>query len=252
LVNPFIRKRSENQWVLPLSVMTFVFGLITSLAWIGNQDRTSRVARLTEEQKQRYAAGNLDLSEDNERLREEVSKLRSENSKLQNAVAQNSSASKSLNESLQEYKLYAALTPVEGPGVAVTLKDVKSKGPEEIASIGEIIHDTDVLRVVNELKNAGAEAISVNNRRVGPLTNFRCVGTTILVDEYKIASPVVVRAIGDSDTLFGAINLPGGILDEIRRTDPKMVEVDPVQKMRLPGYSGPTTFKVAQVSGDAK
>ena len=47
--------------------------------------------------------------------------------------------------------------------------------------MGQIIHDTDVLRVVNELWNAGAEAVTVNNRRVGPGTNYRCVGTTILV-----------------------------------------------------------------------
>lgn len=252
MVNPFAARRTENKWVFPVSLMALVVGFMTSLAWISNDDRTGRISTLTEEQRQRLASGNLNLAGENEKLRVDLLKLREENTKLQNAVAQNGNASESLNKSLQEIKLFAALTEVSGPGVAVLLRDGRPSGPDQTASIAQVIHDTDVLRVVNELKNAGAEAISVNNRRVGPLTSFRCVGTTILVDEVKIASPVTIRAVGDSDTLFGAISLPGGVLDEIRQTDPKMVEVQPVQKMKLPAFSGTASFKVAKVLEDKK
>ncbi|MBS1721858.1 MAG: DUF881 domain-containing protein [Armatimonadetes bacterium] len=250
VVNPFSVRRSENKWILPISVMLMALGFMTSVAWLDNADRSGRIQRLSPDQRERLSLGTLNLAEENESLRSEVTKLREENTKLQNAVAQNSNASDSLNKSLQEMKLFSALTPVQGPGIAITLRDVKTGGPDEIASMGQIIHDTDVLRVVNELKNAGAEAIAVNNRRVGPNTNFRCVGTTILVDETKIASPVLIKAMGDSATLFGAINLPGGILDEIRQTDPKMVDVQLVTDMRLPAFSGSTTFKVAKVPVD--
>lgn len=250
--NPFASRRPENKWVFPLSFMTLIVGFMTSLAWIGSEDRTGRIQRLPEDLRQRYNAGELELGQQFETLRAEVAKLREENTKLQNAVAANDNASDSLNKSLQEVKLFAALTPVEGPGIAVSLKDSHSKGPDELASMGQIIHDTDVLRVVNELKNAGAEAVSVNNRRVGPMTSFRCVGTTILVDEVKIASPIVIRAVGDQDTLFGAINTPGNILDEIRQTDPKMVTVEPVDSMQLPGYAGSTSLKTAKVPKEQK
>lgn len=232
--------------------MALVTGFLTSLAWIGNDQKNARLQHLDPELLGRYSQGTLDLSQDNESLRAEMTKLREENTKLQNVVAQNGNASQSLNKSLQEQKLFAALTEVEGPGVVIKLKDVRPSGPDPAVSMVQIIHDTDVLRVVNELKNTGAEAITVNNRRVGPNTSFRCVGTTILVDETKIASPVVIRAIGDSDTLFGGMNLPGGVLDDIRLTDPKMVEIEPVQKMRMPAYSGTTTFKLAKVPEDKK
>lgn len=252
MVNPFASRVPENKWILPVSLMTLLVGFMTSLAWIDNDERSGRLQKLTEDQRQRFASGTLDLTKENENLRLDLLKIREENTKLQNAVAQNSNASESLNKSLQELKLYAGLTEVVGPGVAVTLKDVHPKGPDEVASLGQIIHDTDVLRVVNELKSAGAEAISVNGRRVGTLSHYRCVGPTILVDDTKIASPVVIRAIGDSDTLFGAMNLPGGILDDIRQTDPKMVEIQPIQKMRIPPFSGPTTFKIAEVPEDKR
>lgn len=222
---------------------------MTSMSWITDAQKSQRLAYLDPDQKVSYSQGNLDLAKDNEKLRLDIQKIREENTRLQNAVAQNSNASESLNKSLQEAKLFSALTEVVGPGVAITLRDARPSGP---ASMLQIIHDTDVLRVVNELWNAGAESISVNNKRVGPISNFRCVGTTILVDGIKIASPVVVRAIGDEDTLFGAMNLPGGVLDDLRLTDPKMVEIVPVQKMRMPAFSGSTSFKVAKVPEESK
>jgi len=232
--------------------MALLTGFMTSLAWIGNDQKNLRLKYLDPELRSRYSEGTLDLGKDNETLRNEMTMLRDENTKFQNAVAKNSNASASLNKSLQEQKLFSALTEVEGPGVVVKLKDVLIRGPDQAASMVQIIHDTDVVLVVNELKNTGAEAISVNNRRVGPNTNFRCVGTTILVDEVKIASPVIIRAIGDSDTLFGGMNLPGGILDKIRETDANMIEIEPVQKMRIPAFSGAMSFKFAKVPEDKK
>ncbi|MCW5938810.1 MAG: DUF881 domain-containing protein [Fimbriimonadaceae bacterium] len=252
MFNPFSSRKSENAWVVPVSVMAVVVGFMSSLAWITNDDRSRRLQSLSPELKQRYAAGELDLTDENEQLRSEVTKLRDDVTKLQNAVAENSNASQSLNKSLQEIKVFAGLTEIEGPGVIVTLRDSTSPADTVMNAVGPIIHDNDVLRVVNELRNAGAEALSVNNRRVGPNTNFRCVGTTIHVDEVKIASPVVIRAVGDPETLFGAMTMPGGVVSEIREYDPKMVEIKPVKSLRLPGYSGSTIFKVAKVPEDKK
>ncbi len=250
MFNPFLSRQPENKWVVPVSLMALVVGLMTSIAWIGNDNRFMRLSSLPRDLRDRYVEGSLDLATEIEKERADIKTLREENTRLQNAVAQNSSASAALNKSLQDLKLYAALTPVEGPGVIVTLKDSHPKGTDVGVTIGQIIHDTDVVQVVNELKNTGAEAISVNNLRVGPLTNFRCVGTTILVDETKVASPIVIRAIGEADVLFGGMSLPGGILDQIRMTDPKMVEIQVADSLMLPAFSGTTTFKYAKLSED--
>ncbi len=247
MINPFLSRKSPNGWVVPVSFMALLVGFMTSLAWITTEDRRGRIQQLPEEQRQRFAIGTLDLTDENESLRAEVTKLREENTKLQNALAENDNASKSINTALQELKVFAGLTEVEGQGVVITLSDSARPPGGAFDAAGQTIHDTDVLRVVNELWNAGAEAVSVNNKRVGPQTNFRCVGTTILVDQVKIATPVVIRAIGESDTLYGAMNLPGGFFDELRLVDPKMVEIVPVKTVRLPAYSGSTAMKVVQV-----
>jgi len=151
---------------------------------------------------------------------------------------------------LQEVKVFAGLTKVVGPGIVVTLRDSQKDNAGVSLNFGipsdAIIHDVDVLKVVNELIASSAEAVSVNNHRVAGNTSFRCVGTTILVNDIKIASPVVIRAIGDSDTLLGAMNMRGGVLAEIRQTDPGMVQVESVKSQELPEFVGNTTRKFAK------
>jgi uncharacterized protein YlxW (UPF0749 family) len=246
MLNPFVNRMGENRWVLPVSLLALVVGFMAAVAALSQESRAGRVAMLADDQRQRFNMGTLDLSEENEKLNTEVASLRAEVTRLQNAVATNSTAATELNDSLQLLKTFAGLTEVEGPGVTVTLRDSQAPASDAMDLSGQIVHDTDVLRVVNELRNAGAEAVAINNKRVGMGTNVRCVGTTVLVDETRVAPPIVIRAIGDPETLFGGINLPGGILSELKAVDPQMAEVSIVRMMRLPAFSGATQFKVAK------
>ncbi len=238
-MNPFRSHASKNTWLVPVSVLSLVVGFLTSVAWITKDTRNQRWSTLAADQQARMGAVSIDLQEEYQKVMDEVTKLRAENTRLQNAVAGYNNASGELNQSLQQLKIFAALTEAEGPGITITLRDSKPK--DDFVSDANIIHDYDVLKAVNELWNAGAEAISVNNHRVGPSTNIRCAGTTILIDSVKIATPILIRAIGDPDTLYGAMNLPGGALQEIRSVDPGMVQIDSVKKHRLPAYAGATT-----------
>ena len=80
-----------------------------------------------------------------------------------------------------------------------------------------MIHDTDLLTLVNELKNAGAEAISINDERIINTTSITCDGNVILVNGNKISSPFIIKAIGSQEALLGAIQRPGGFLEELER-----------------------------------
>jgi len=246
-VNPFTTARNPaNSWVIPVSAMCLVLGMMGTMAWVTDQNRPSRRSLLGDDQRTRVLSGPIDLQEQYGKLSDEVQKLRAENTKLQNAMSSQTGSTKALNDSLQEAKAFAGLTELEGPGVVVTLKDIGKIRPD-MQIVDQAIHDTDVAGVVNELFNAGAEAIEVNGHRVVSTTNFRCVGTTILVDSAKIAPPVVIRAIGVADTLFGGMGLPDGALDQIRQTDPAMVEIEKVKLMKLSAYSGSTQRAAGKV-----
>ena len=247
MVNPFVTRQQPNGWVISLSIVLLLVGMLISMTWITESNRQARLNTLSPDVRSRINSGDLDLSDEYEKLQQEVGKLREENSRLSEVAAEGSNASKEINDSLKQMKLFAGLTEVEGPGITVTLSDSRKSADEIGFFDAGIVHDWDVIKTVNELWNAGAEAISVNGKRVGPKTNFRCVGTTITVDEQKIASPVVIQAIGEQNTLFGAINLPGGALEDIRSVDSQMVKVELSKTIFMPPWNGATSFKVATV-----
>lgn len=250
-MNPFLSRTSGNSWVAPVSAMSLVLGFMISMAWVTDQTRRGRIDNLSPAQRTRVQSGNIDMAEAIEQVQAEVAKLRLENTRLQNSIGKQNNSSKTLNDALQEVKILAGLTELEGPGVRVELRDSK-KPASGIFPADLIVHDVDVLKVVNELWNAGAEAISVNNHRVVGGTSFRCVGSVILVDDVKIASPVVIRAIGDPDTLKGAMELPEGVLADMREIDAAMAVVTKVDKQRLTAYTGSTTKRIGIVPKDPK
>ena len=252
-MNPFSSQLKNQTWIIPVTAMCFVLGLMVSLAWVTDANRKDRLNFLPIDQNKRMSEATVDINAVAE-LSSEVSKLRQEKTELENALADQNKGSKALNDSLQEAKMFAGLTPLEGAGAIVTLKDSPA-GQADLSGSPDartIIHDTDVLQVVNELRSSGAEAVAVNNHRIAGAASFRCVGPTILVNDVKVASPIVIRAIGDADTLMGAMNLPGGILSQIRGQDPAMVAIERVKKMNLPAFVGTTAYRTAKVAKETQ
>ena len=100
----------------------------------------------------------------------------------------------------------AALTPVHGPGITVTLSDPAARPDlsdrsRPGAGANPVIIDRDLQAVVNGLWNSGAEAVAVGNVRVGPGVTIRQAGGAMLVDNQPVPSPYVVSAIGQPSRL---------------------------------------------------
>lgn len=246
--NPFTARLTTHTWEWPVAGVSLVLGIMISMGWINEKNRSERSASLDPDVKIRIAEGLVDINE-LQKLSQEVSRLQGDKTKLENAIADSSKATKVLNDGLQQAKMLAGLTDVEGPGVTVTLRDGQDAGT---LAMERIIHDGDVLRVVNELWAAGAEAVEVNGHRVVSATSFRCVGNVIQVEGVRIAPPIAIRAIGDASTLMGAMDLPDGVLDELRGVDKSMVQLDRVSKHRFKAYNGNTSRSHLAVPKESK
>lgn len=96
--------------------------------------------------------------------------------------------------------LQSATVAVSGPGITVTLTDRSGPGKGSGA-----VRDQDLAMVVNALWATGAEAISINDQRIGPSTYVRTAGAVILVNITPVSSPYDVTAIGDSNALSIAL-----------------------------------------------
>jgi len=103
----------------------------------------------------------------------------------------------------------SAAVRVTGPGLLVTLANADPKADEDpVGGATEDdgrgrVRDGDLQLVVNALWSAGAEAVSINGQRLGPLTAIRFAGEAVLVDFKPVTNPYEVTAIGDPDTLAG-------------------------------------------------
>ncbi len=97
-------------------------------------------------------------------------------------------------DDLDAYRKKAGLTAVQGSGIIVRLDDSNL-----IAS--SIIHDTYLVETVNALKEAGAQAISVNGQRILSTTEILCLGPSIRINGSREFPPYHIYAIGDPATL---------------------------------------------------
>lgn len=131
----------------------------------------------------------------------------------------NDEASIKLQNELRTLNALIGKIDVNGEGVVISLADNRNVTNQTIGIFDNIsnylIHDTDLIMLVNELKNAGAEAISINDERIISTTSITCDGTVILINGNKISSPFTIKAIGSPALILGAIQRTGGLLEEL-------------------------------------
>ncbi len=145
-------------------------------------------------------------------------------------------------------KLMADLSQVKGQGVRIYLRDSDSLAEPGVDQSLYIIHDIDILNLVNELKGAGAEAIAVNGERVTAATNIRCGGPTILIDGKRHTPPFVIEAIGEKKKLLASLNRPDNYVDLLRFAKIK-VKIEENDEITIAAYKGPGKNKFIKKVG---
>lgn len=162
-----------------------------------------------------------------EELQEKLDDTKLRIQEYKDRISSNEASEELLQEELEQTNLLTGQTEVVGEGVIITVKD-----NEYIA-----ISATDLVELVNELRLAGAEAISINDQRIMSMTEIVDV-QAILVNQERIVSPYIVKAIGDTKYLVSALSLKNiGFIDKTKNVG-KDVELKEDKNIRIPAYSG--------------
>ena len=136
-------------------------------------------------------------------------------------------SSKLVKKELEEANLMMGKTDVSGNGIEIILKDNSEK---EYTAL-------DLLNLVNELRVAGAEAISINGERVINLTDIVDISNKyILVNSNKVSSPYTVFAIGDENYLKSALSIKNGYVD-VKQKDGYTIQVQEKKNIQINKYS---------------
>jgi uncharacterized protein YlxW (UPF0749 family) len=142
-------------------------------------------------------------------------------------------------------KMGAGVVSVEGPGILITIDDSKrSSKPGENPNL-YLIHDDDMLKVINELWAAGAEAMSINEQRLIASSEIRCAGPTLSVNNTRYSPPYEIRAIGDAQTLENSLRMRGGVVETLQFWGIQ-VNIRKQDVVTVPAYKGVFHFEHAK------
>ncbi len=143
-----------------------------------------------------------------------------------------------LGERIEQTRMQAGLVPLSGEGVIIIVNDADRELGEHEDPNNLIVHDLDVRAIVDDLKAAGAEAISINGERyVFSKSQIVCNGPTININGQQFAQPFIIKAIGDRKYLESAVNAPGRY-GYILRQWGIFVEVNTAVSLTIPAYRG--------------
>jgi uncharacterized protein YlxW (UPF0749 family) len=246
--DPPQRPRRRGLW---LAVCLAALGVLLATAAAQVQDRAPSVARanqaLLEEIDQRTAA-TAQLEDGVNALQQEVDRARVNGLRL-------TTIGREAADGLEDVEAAAGVTPIEGPGIRVTVDDaeIDESGPAgsatEAEELGRVL-DRDLQLVVNGLWAAGAEAVAVNGHRLSSLSAIRGAGDAILVDYRPLSPPYSVLAVGDPRALRTEFldGSAGQLLRLYRDTYKIRYEVADEPDISLSGASS-TTLRYARPGG---
>jgi len=144
------------------------------------------------------------------RLQNEISALRNQYNeyfekltKYEQDNADGEAVKEEIDKELEENNMALGKVAVEGEGVVITLSDADSSlFTNTFEDQFKLVHNTDMIQVLNDLKNGGAEAISINGLRIIGSTEVYCSGPFLEVNGTKIAAPFSIKAIGNSQVIY--------------------------------------------------
>lgn len=144
----------------------------------------------------------------------------------------NEETGKLVDAELEQINLSLGKTDVEGQGIEITLREINKAEIEKITA-------DDLIVIVNALKLAGAEAISINEQRIINLSYIVDItnGEFIKVNGQRILAPYVIKAIGDPAYLESGLIGNGGHVDYMKKMG-QDVTIDKINKIKIEKYNG--------------
>ena len=170
---------------------------------------------------------------------EQLEKAEKEEEKERQASTSTDASSLEKQERLKELNTYLGLTDVTGSGIIITLQDNTST---KLVSSKDLVHDGDLRAVINEIKNVGADAISINDQRIVQSSTINCAGAIVQINDESIGSPFVIKVIGDQTNLYYNLTRPGSYIDRLKE-DGIVVDVKRSDNITIEKYNGVLTTK---------
>ena len=178
--------------------------IVMQLRVTENNDSTSSRQRILDGLKDQIIV----LNDENDKLTNSLETVTSSLTEARTMAAQNDTESMQISELIKKYNTYIGNTDIYGQGVSIKYVPAKDENLDDVAK--------DLRYIVNELKNVGVEAISINDQRIVRDSSIEVVKNKIEINEEVLNAPYTIKAIGDSNMIYNGISRPGEIVDLLR------------------------------------
>ena len=239
-----MKKRQLPNWVFCITLLCFIIGFFfvqeqhiqhTASSSSSNMKSETLISLIT------------NLETETGALEDHLAQIRQETEQLVSESSSGVSHLTNRQKQLSDQQIQAGITALEGPGITVTLDDNSTgmiNAPNDDPN-HYVIHYENILYIVNDLRNAGAEGISINGQRIVVSSEIRCVGNVTLVNTTRLAPPFEISAIGNPSDLENAIK-KSATYQELQLTGfPVSYKTTGLhgKKIVLPAYTGSFSTK---------
>jgi uncharacterized protein YlxW (UPF0749 family) len=201
---------------LTIAAVAFLLGLLV-VVQIRSQTGGSALQALSTQDLTTLVAS---LNSENDRLRSQIGTLQDQLGELRANRATGATSVGEIASELGRLRAWAGLDAVSGRGITITVS-----GRVEAGAVDDLL---------NELHNAGAEAIALEDIRVVARTTVSGLPGSLDVDGYILGDPFRIRVIGKPETLVGSLTRAGGIIAQLAATDPEAtIDVEPTEEPKL-------------------
>ncbi|AOZ87382.1 hypothetical protein BK049_00980 [Bacillus xiamenensis] len=197
------------------SIVMLVLGFLISFSYQYTKQHKADVSR-TEQWKKEYSLKSQLTKQEkaNHKLEKELYRLQSKVQVTESSLKNEKEQFFNVLEDVEKYRMFTGEIGVKGKGVKVSLEDA-SYIPSGQNVNNYIVHESHIFHVINELFISGASAVAINGQRITHQSYIHCNGPVVTVDGIQHPAPFVISAIGDPAVLIPALNIAGGVVDQL-------------------------------------
>ena len=230
-----IMKKEKKIMIITISIMSLILVCVMFMQFkVVNETDIAQIEDMREEELEKA------LADWKEKYEETTKKLEDTNKKAQEyeeKLQSNEEIRELVEKELAEAKENFGLTDVSGDGISITLTDNEEKAYEA----------KDLVNLINELRAAGIEAISINDERVTNITDIVDISSRyILINSNKVSSPYIIKAIGDKTHLKSALTIKNGYYD-LKQKEGYNIGIQEKSNIKINKYSKEINLKYIEL-----
>lgn len=231
-----LRWRRPATWQVTLAVALLALGFLLAVQFQSQAPR----ARYSTQERPPLVETALDLSEQQDALKDRIVELRAQIQQLESDVSEDDVAEAALNDELVQARIAAGLVALAGPGVALQFDDAQGPLPPDASASEYRVQAEDLRDLLTALWLSGAEAIAISGERITVTTAVTDIGGTVLVNSAYLAPPYVITAIGGAELYdrLVASDVLRTLLEARVQPFGLGLSAGPLDPVDVPAYSG--------------